>query len=276
MFNAIRRLFDPRARLREALGKENLPSFSAVQMQVLKSLRSPDTALSAIGHQLASDPGLSTKVLRTVNSAAFGLGRKVSDPAHAAALLGRAELESLVLSVATRHATPSKSISGFDPNTFWRTASRRAATARLLADRVSPRERGVCFTAGLLQDMAVPLLAAARPDTYGPLVEQSRGGPGLIALEREVLGMDHAEVAGWLCENWSFPEPLSAAITGHHGEPGAAPIAVQIVALITDQSEPEATVEAARDTLNLSPEELLHILEDGAIRGDEMAQALLG
>jgi HD-like signal output (HDOD) protein len=275
MLTALKAVFDPRARLRRALGRQDLPTFPAKQMAVLRALRSPQTPLSTVGRQMASDPGLSTGVLRAVNSAAFGLGRKVSDPAHAATLLGRSELENLVLGIATRNALPKRERPGFEPERFWRTASRRAATARLLAEHLSPRDRGVCFTAALLQDMAIPLLADARPEVYGPLLQESAGTPRLQALEQEALGLDHTDIAGWLCETWAFPDRLAEAIRSHHAASAPAddaPLAVRISALIAHETEPDAFISDARALVDLAPDTLVRVLNDGAETGDAMAR----
>ncbi len=274
MLASLKALFDPRARLRKALGKRHLPTFPATQMAVLRSLRSPQTPLSTIGRQMAADPGLATGVLRAVNSAAFGLGRRVSDPAHAAALLGRAELENLVLGIATRDALPKRARPGFDPTTFWRTASRRAATARRVADHISPRVSGLCFTAALLQDMAVPLLADARPEIYGPLLQQSAGAPRLMRLEQDVLGIDHTEVAGWLCETWGFPVGLAEAIRAHHTDVNDAPLPVRISALIAHETDTDAFVSGVRHFADISADILVQALDEGVETGDAMAREM--
>ena len=142
-----------------------------------------------------------------------------------------------------------------------------------MADRVSPRDRGICFTAALLQDMAVPLLADARPDAYGPILEASAGTPLLQKLEQETLGLDHSEVAGWLCDTWEFPTGLAEAIRAHHA-PEDAPLAVRISALIGNETAPDEFVDGVRHFADISPDVLVEALVDGAERGDAMAREM--
>jgi HD-like signal output (HDOD) protein len=270
MIGALRRLFDPKERLRHALLKQPVPTLPTGPMRVLTALRS-DAALPTIGQLIGQDPALTAALLRTVNSAAFGLKKRVASPGHAASLLGRSALESMVLSIAAAKAMPTE---GFDHVTFWRLSARRAATARALADLVSPRSRHTCFSGALLQDIALPLLIRARPDAYKPMLASSQSGEAMAAFERETFGFEHAEVAGWLAEDWRFPEDLIAAIQTHHqSEDG--PVPVQIAGLVHDlEDELDGVVDLASERFNLSPDVILQALTAGREEGDDLARAL--
>ncbi len=274
-----RKKVDPRRELSAALGGAELPSFPAIQMQVLRALRQEDVALRDVGDIVMRDPGLSTNVLSTVNSAGFGLGRRVDSVSHAVSLLGIGRLESVVLSVAVADALPRRGAQGFRPRRFWRAAARRATTALALADLLHPASRSIAFTAGLLQDMAVPLLATHRGGQYGPLLEawQNDGG-SLEALERGEFGWDHAQVASWVASEWSFPETLGYAIGGHHGaeEPELeAPLPVRLVGLLGEADEQaldlEPLVETARDAHDVPADQVVAAVQQGLERSAEVA-----
>ncbi|MFH1467935.1 MAG: HDOD domain-containing protein [Pseudomonadota bacterium] len=280
MFSFFRRKqVDPRRELAGALGGAALPSFPAIQMQVLRELRQVDTPLNRIGDLVMRDPGLSTKVLSTVNSAGFGLKRRVDSVAHAVSLLGAGRLESVVLSVAVAQALPSRAVRGFCPRRFWRAAARRATTALALADLLHPASRSVAFTAGLLQDMAVPLLATHRNEQYGPVLEAWVGdGGSLSALERGEFGWSHAEVASWVASEWNFPEGLGYAIGGHHGsdEPElASPLPVRLVGLLGEEAEEDqaldSLIETARGTHDVPVDRVVQAVRRGFELSEEVA-----
>ena len=65
--------------LRDLLSGYQLPSFSSAVINVLGMLRDPESAMNDIAKQLEIDPGMHVKVLKTVNSAAFGLTTKVAN-----------------------------------------------------------------------------------------------------------------------------------------------------------------------------------------------------
>ncbi|MED5374642.1 MAG: HDOD domain-containing protein [Myxococcota bacterium] len=270
MFAALRKtLFgDPREKLLDALGEAPMPTFPQVANAALDKLRDPTSSLRDVGLILEQDPGLSIRLLKTVNSPAFGLRRPCTSVAHAASLMGRAQLESMVLAVAVNAATPKKA-PGFNRQQFWQAAAQRAAVARSIAAAISPRFASEAFTAGLLQDMAVPLLAARRSD-YAPVLEAWRGGEGsLDALEQQAFGWDHAEIGGLLGERWEFPAGLKAAVSDHHGVD--ADPAVGVVALIgEDGVDSEKVIEQAHARFGLA-----HDVVDKAIQeGSEQAQTL--
>lgn len=277
-----RRKADPKSALRQVLGDYSLPSFPAVVMQALQRIRDPKSTSALIADTLSGDPGISTMLLRTVNSAAFALGRKVESVHQAVTLLGISRVESLVLSVGISRTIPRKPALGYDHVRFWRAAARRAATARVLARRLHPDRAAESFTASLLQDMAVPLLASQLSDTYGPLLEYwHHSDEDLAALEQNEFAWNHAEVATWQCTEWELPENLAAAIGGHHGDiyEGSAgpecPPAVTLVALLREREDNvglERLIEVTQSQYHLPSDEVSQLVTQGFEAADELAR----
>ncbi len=263
--------------LREAVGEFELPSFRPVAMKALETIRSQDTTAAALAEVLTGDPGLSVQVLRAVNSAGVGLRGEVNNLGHAVALLGLSRLESLIVGVAVRGALPHVCYRGFDPSRFWHTAALRAALAQELAAILHPAIRIECFTSALLQDMAIPLLAAARTEQYGPLLERWTAGEGhLQDLEREVFGWDHTLVGGHMCDAWGLPESLGQALRGHHDNPKDAgcPPAVALVSEVVDGApgpDAEAFIARVTDSYSLPETVAADLLERGRQRAGEIA-----
>ncbi len=50
-------------------------------------------------------------------------------------------------------------------------------------------------------------------------------------MELELLGVHHAEIGGWLADQWSFPPVLAEPIRYHH-EPGLAVQAIDETAIV--------------------------------------------
>jgi len=260
----------PRAELTEALGEAHIPSFRANVMRLLKQLRDERATLATIARTAEADPGLTIRILRTVNSPAYGLRRKVDNVQHAISLLGRKELETLTLTMAVREGIPK---SEHADRRFWQLAARRAAIARNLAQQVDPGNASLSFSAGLLQDLAIPLLAQARP-SYRELLADVEG-PAIVFAEKAAYGFDHSEVAGWLCECWGFPETLQQAIAGHHGT-GDAPTPVLLVAMIGGSTleRPDELVETAQARFGVGHDAVKTAIEMGRREGDALARAL--
>jgi HD-like signal output (HDOD) protein len=252
MFKFLKRsTVDPRLQLQKALGEFSLPTFPSVVLEALDAIHDPEIDARAMAKILATDPGLTVRVLKTVNSASFSSIRKIDNIRQAVSLMGLSTLEALILSVSIADALPRVDNPCYDFADFWGAAALRATLCRSLADRICPTQRIECFTAGLLQDMALPFLVKQHPEQYAEILTTWRAGDAdLAVLERQEFDWDHAEVATWLCSAWDLPEQLSICIGKHHGSmefEGAVPLPVQLVSCIRDCRENDglAAFEAA-------------------------------
>ena len=275
-----RRKQDPKHILKQSLGHFELPSFPAVVAEAMRQLRDPEVPLGDIADDLMRDPEVSVKVLRLANSPAYSLRYPVRNVHHAMSLLGRAEVESLLLSVALRSALP-KPRRAFDARRFWQASARRAATARAIATRFHPATVSESFTASLLQEMAVPLLVKERPKEYPEVLKAWSAGEGdLVTLEKQALGYDHAVIAAAMSAEWGFPDALVQAIGSHHegDEVDEVPPAVTLVAEIRDVDSEDEDYDKLVDALlvrfDVREEEALALVDEAFDQADEVATAL--
>ena len=219
-----------------------VPNFPATIHDTLRLIRADESSNADIAEGLAADPGMTVRILRLVNSAGFGLRQAVDDVSQAVQLIGRSSLESILISAAVHETLPRKSKHGFDANAFWQLCAQRAAVAGSLAGELCSPRRSLCWTAGLLQDLAIPLLVEQEGPVYGSILQDWREGhEPLDVLEREVLGADHTEIARRVCELWEFPAPLIDAIATHHTTDDDEPRPERLVALLRpgDASGPD-------------------------------------
>lgn len=266
-------------RLDAVLEGRKPPSFSKSVMNVLRILRDEESSIDDVADVLQWDPGLVARVLGTVNSAAYAPLSPIRDVRHAVSFMGRTQLEQLVLAVAVKEALPSSPARGFDPDRYWRAASRRAALARTFAEELHPAHHAESFTIGLLEDLAVPVLAQARPDTYGGVLETWNREPQtpLQELEREVLGFDHSEVGSLLGARWELPASLVHAV-GHHHDGGRDEVlpAVRLVSMLagSEADGVEAMVEEGRASYGLDADWMIGAVESSETQAEELVQAL--
>jgi len=270
-----RRKVNPETELRKVLGDYQLPAFRKTVLRVLDELRRPNASASSIADVLALDPGMSISLLKLVNSAAFSSARSIETVSQAVAMLGNSAVEALVLSIGVGSALPSAPAPGFDNTQFWAAAARRAATARALAELLEPSTKALSFSASLLEDMAVPLLAHNRGDRYGQILEAWHHGDGeLYSLEASEYGWTHSDVASWLCDSWSLPEQLSEAIAGHHPSDSElqCPVAVQLAACLGDEQGQgtEELIALAKERCGLAEDRTVQILREAAERAEEL------
>lgn len=235
--------FGKKKKVSDELDRFELPSFPSAILNLLNKLRDPAISTNELATDLENDPGLHVRVLKTVNSAAFGLSHKVSNIRHAVNLLGNGRLEALVLSVAVKDGISRNSAYPWlNMQKFWATASYRASLARCLAATLHPSLQSDAFTIGLLQNMAIPVLANREKDRYRDIylrwLEEEEFD--LIEQEQRAFGTNHAQLGAQMAENWGFPPSLVEGIRNHHDnkEIDNVPLSVKVSALI--KGDPQA------------------------------------
>ncbi len=200
-----------------------LVSLPEVCRKVNEMVADGRSSAADIGAVVACDPGLATRLLRVVNSAYYGLPRKVETIAHAVALVGMEDLRQLVLATSAGTAFRRLPVALIDVDRFWHHSVYVATAARALAAG-DARGRGErWFTAGLLHDVGQLVLCHEVPDLYRPALERAPGGgAALAAAEAEVLGFGHAAVGAELLRQWGIPEATARVVEFHH-DPARAP-----------------------------------------------------
>jgi HD-like signal output (HDOD) protein len=271
----LKRRRQPHDDLLEAVGGRDLPSFPAIVLDALSMLRDPRQPLSSVGTRLATDPACATRLLRIANSPICGTRVPVRSVEQAVSLLGRAQVEALLLSVGTAGVLSARS--SLDAGPFWREAALRAIAARHIAALAHPITKNECFTAALLLDLAVPLIAAVMGPRYATMLADAGAGGELHALERAEYGWDHGWVGGALCREWRFPDVLTDAIGSHHDGGSAADSDLPAVALVSsvsvfgDRDPREVVVERANAELSLSTDAVVAALEAAEQEADALA-----
>ncbi|HWE96733.1 MAG TPA: GGDEF domain-containing protein [Tepidisphaeraceae bacterium] len=200
-----------------------LPSLPAIAIQILELTQREDVDIAEIARIISKDPALSTKILRTVNSSFYGRSQNVSTVSHALVILGLQSVKTLVLgfslvsNLMKKGKGDEKSFNHLD---YWRRSIYSATAARTLAARLSIVQQEEAFLAALLKDIGMLVLDQVLGPQYGEMTAKAATHAQLPAIEREALGADHAEVAGYLAAQWKLPPVLTVPISFHHAPAG--------------------------------------------------------
>ena len=185
-------------------------------MQLLEMTSNPDVALKEIAVLIQSDPGLASKVLKTVNSSFYGLPKPCPSIERAIVILGLKAIKSLVLGFSMVNLTKGMG-DELDLGDFWKHTILAAVGARQIAQDIGMPEPDEVFAAALMQDIGVLAMLAVNPEIYAPLMAQtSDGHDKLLDLEQKQLGIDHIQVGTAMAEKWRMPAPIVIGIRHHH------------------------------------------------------------
>ena len=197
-------------------GKDDVPPLPEAALRLLKMSRDDDVDVFELSKLIASDVGLATRVLRTVNSAFYGLRHKVSSVQQAISLLGLRSTRALITGLVVSRQLPTKA-AGFDRLAFWRDSLQRGVFAQHIAAYIAPGSEAEAFTGALLQDMALPILLSRWSAHYLPTVELAENsGRPLHQVEDQQLSWNHAQAGAWMARNWSLPDVLVCCVGLHH------------------------------------------------------------
>lgn len=222
----------------------DIPSLPEVVTRILAVIGRPETPASEIARLIAYDPGLTSKVLRMVNSAAYGFQRQISSIQHSVMILGFGTVRGLVLSASIfklfkGHARPG----GLNHRKFWEHSLTTAVAARMLAQRLRLPDADDIFSAAMLHDIGKVVLDTYFPN-YGQVLAEARQqhlpfhGAAFHHLEENLLGITHTGIGGLLAGKWKLPIEMAEVIQYHHQPERAesCPKAVYLVALANEMA----------------------------------------
>ena len=198
-------------------GTPEIQSLPEIFELVNRVVAKPSSSSEEIAKVVMQDPGLTTRLLRLINSSLFSFPGQIDTISRAISLVGTQQLRDLTLATCVIEMFEDISIEFVDMQSYWRHCLATAVCARLLAVHCGEDNVERFFVAGLLHDI-------------GSIVIYLRGGRKLKRLmnrcindhqylseaERGIFGFDHADVGRELLQLWGLPDALVEAVNAHH------------------------------------------------------------
>lgn len=187
-----------RASLKEYV-REVMPEPSS-SFKIYQKLNREDIEAHEVAQLVASDPLLAAKVLKTVNSAAFGFNTEVTSFGRAVTLLGFRTVKSMVLAQSIKETVEADSDQEYSEQIRVHSAM-VSAIAQHLCDGIETVDQSDAATIGLLHDIGKIL--NARIEHSGKTIHAKQAIPRLI-----FEGM----IASVFAELWELPDFLVNAL----------------------------------------------------------------
>lgn len=225
-------------------GIAHLPVIPSTYLEIQNLLTREETSTEDLGRVVKRDPGMTANILKLVNSAYFGLRKRVSDPAEAVSYLGVDTLKALALV----HGI-FEQVKGFPPGFnaahLWQHSLELAGASREIARRegMDKAFQSECFTGALLHDVGLLILASGFREEYRKVAQLLQADEvELVEAERQALGVHHGEVGAHVLGLWGLPAALVEAVDRHHtppvpGEMRPALVVAAAEALSTSQGD---------------------------------------
>lgn len=192
-----------------AAAVDAMPAFPKSVQKILELTRQMDCTPKELVQVIESDPVVTVKILKVVNSAYFALPKQITSINHAVVFLGFNTIKNLALSIAAIGMLPAHNDTGFDTGQYLLHSLSTASIAKRLAMRLDDADPMECFIAGLLHDFGKVVLAQFMPQEFKQALQLcQRDNSSLHLALRQTLGTDHAVVGAMLASKWRFSPEL--------------------------------------------------------------------
>ncbi|MCB2183632.1 MAG: HDOD domain-containing protein [Desulfobulbaceae bacterium] len=204
-----------------------LPLMSQSASKLMKTVADRDHSIHDIIEIVKYDPSLTVKILKLVNSSAYGLSKSITSVERAIPQLGDKLVFGLAMEecAAPVYRDPMEGYEG-ESGSLWKHSLLTALIARELAKvsvhKVSLEE---AYTAGLMHDLGKGILSQYMKGSAPDLLAAVENDKMHDYREAELFyyGTDHCDVGCHIAKHWALPEALCAVIRWHH-EPARSPV----------------------------------------------------
>jgi HD-like signal output (HDOD) protein len=196
---------------------DEISTLPHIALRIVEVANDENSGAADLKAVLESDPPLSARVLRCVNSAACGLRTRVTNLQMAIAYLGCKQIRNLAITASVSDLfRKNEPIGTYRRTDLWRHFVAVGIGARLVAMRLRLANFEDAFLAGLLHDLGIILEDQHAHEQFKAVILGLDPNRTLIEIEREHLGFDHTLVGDRLGARWNMPESVRAAMRHHH------------------------------------------------------------
>lgn len=195
-----------------------IPPLPFVTSRALALVRDPGSRRSELAQVLSLDEGMTALFLRMVNSAYYGLPRRITSLDETIGYLGFENTKAVLFAVSTRQifyrGAPSYML---DRDALWRHSIAVASGSVWVARRRAIAPTSEVYVAGLLHDigkLVLDIMVGHEP--HWAEAESADDAVAWTEIERRTLGCDHAELGARAVHCWRLPQRVVEAVRVHH------------------------------------------------------------
>lgn len=194
----------------------HVPSKPEILTQIEELLKAEEPDMIALSDLIASDMGVSSVVLKTINAPFYGMRREICEIKQAVLLLGMEVIRALVVGVILRGAYNKPSCISLER--FWDATTDVANAMVFIGNRVKEKVSvDKLYTVGLFHDCGIPAFAIKYGDYKEMLAHQNEvNGMNVIKLEDDHYGSNHAVMGYYIANAWGLPKNICNIILNHH------------------------------------------------------------
>lgn len=185
----------------------DLPACPSTLVKLSLMMADEGCSMAQMSALIETDMALASAVVRTVNSAMFGLLKRVETVHEAVRYLGMAQVAGLTYEIGLRGAFPPTPLL----QTLWDRAGIRGLAMGRIARQldVDPWQ---AHTMGLFAESGRAVLMAYDASRYVNLQHNPPDEAALGALEIETFGVSHSALGAALCKAWGLAREVADGV----------------------------------------------------------------
>lgn len=196
---------------------QEISTLPQVAINVMRVVEDPQSSAADLKEVMEIDAALSARVIRCVNSSAYGVRHKITNLQQAIAYLGLKQIRNLAVTATVADLfRKAETIGRYRRTDLWKHLVSSGLCARMLAMRLRLHNFEDMFLAGLLHDIGIILIDQHFHESFVQVMESLKEGTTLVEAEQAILGFAHTELGEAVGQQWGFPESALAAIRYHH------------------------------------------------------------
>jgi HD-like signal output (HDOD) protein len=201
----------------QALKGFTIPPQPEVLIRIKQEIDLDDPNIETIAQLINTDIGIAGFTLKVVNSAFFGLSRKLSSIEHACKFLGLNRVTKLVTSILLRFTLSEGQTDSFTLRQ-WNSAMDVATAAMLIAKqlRLGQDCADDCYTLGLFHNAGISLIHAQFPE-YAKVMTVGLGSElNFRDIEQRYFNVSHETLGFMIAQSWGLSKEIADVIAYHH------------------------------------------------------------
>ena len=201
---------------RIAQNRLSVPSMPAVAVRCLEQLRDKNAKFSELAATIEKDPLIASRILRIVNSPAYGGREPITSVENAISRLGMKPFRVILIELAAREVFASKNQrirQAF--RGIWEHCLAVGMLARDIAGKLpGAADADSAYLAGLFHDVGKPVVGALLLEAERSLIEELAEPFMTESLWLKVVDNAHRDVGAALVAQWTLPATGRKAIAG--------------------------------------------------------------
>jgi len=206
---------------------KKLPTLPQVAIMLEQSLSQEEPDVHRVSQIIADDPPVTGMVLKVANSVMYGARRSIATVREAVVRLGFSEIRKMVYDLSLVKYLANMPPGNMDPLKFWQHSIGVALCTEVINEITGllKQDGNRAHVVGLLHDLGRWVTATYMPEVHQQIPESNEGKyakKSIITLERDRIGLDHAQIGAALLERWGLPMEIVNTVRYHH-EPDVCP-----------------------------------------------------